>query len=276
MIGTSIIGIVPNKLKAIDQKQKLDEDFIGFNHLPNKEIKKMNTVIHKANTRGNANHGWLNSYHSFSFANYYNPERMNFGVLRVLNDDEVKAGMGFGTHPHENMEIISIPLEGDLEHKDSMNNATLIKEGDVQVMSAGTGIHHSEYNKNENKDVKFLQIWVIPNKQNVTPRYDQISIRDIKKENELYQILSPNKDDEGVWIHQNAWFQIGDYSKETLETYHPKQKGNGVYIFVLEGNILINDEKLERRDAIGIWDIDKINIKSATNSRILVMEVPMK
>ena len=162
---------------------------VGFNHLPadevglsNKNTNIMNTIIHRAETRGNANHGWLNSQHTFSFANYYNPERMNFGVLRVLNDDKVQAGMGFGTHPHDNMEIISIPLEGDLEHKDSMGNVAVIKEGDVQVMSAGTGITHSEYNKNKDKEVKFLQIWVFPKEKNVTPRYDQISIRDIERE----------------------------------------------------------------------------------------------
>lgn len=273
---TTAVGLIPNRLKSVEYFKEQNIKTIGYNHLPNKEIKKMNSILHKANSRGNANHGWLNSYHSFSFANYHNPERMNFGVLRVLNDDEVKAGKGFGTHKHENMEIISIPLEGDLEHKDSMNNATIIKEGDVQVMSAGSGIYHSEYNKNENTDVKFLQIWVIPNKLNVKPRYDQISIRNIKKENELYQILSPNENDEGVWVHQNAWFHIGDYSKDTLETYKIKQKGNGIYAFVLEGSFTINDEILEKRDAIGIWDIDKVDIKSSANSRILLMEVPMQ
>ena len=177
----------------------------------------MKTVIHKAETRGHANHGWLDSHHTFSFANYYDRERMHFGVLRVLNDDIVDAGMGFGTHPHDNMEIVSIPLEGDLEHKDSMGNVTVIKEGDVQVMSAGTGITHSEYNKNKDKEVKFLQIWLFPNKKNVTPRYDQISLRDIAKENEFYQILSPSKEDQGVWIHQDAWFHIGKFTKGSTD-----------------------------------------------------------
>ena len=169
----------------------------------------MKTVLHKADTRGHANHGWLDTHHSFSFANYHNPERMHFGVLRVLNDDRVAEGRGFGTHPHDNMEIISIPLEGDLEHKDSMGNVAVIKEGDVQVLSAGTGISHSEYNMNQDSEVKFLQIWVFPNKKQVEPRYDQISVRDIEKENQLYQILSPSMDDQGVWIHQNAWFSLG-------------------------------------------------------------------
>ena len=152
----------------------------------------MKKAFHAANTRGNANHGWLNANHSFSFANYHNPERMNFGALRVLNDDTIAPGMGFGTHPHENMEIITIPLEGDLEHKDSMGNIGVINEGEIQVMSAGTGVHHSEYNKNADQAVKVLQLWVFPKKQNVTPRYDQMSVRDLKKPNDFYQVLSPN------------------------------------------------------------------------------------
>ncbi|WP_223151094.1 pirin family protein [Flavobacterium sp. GP15] len=235
----------------------------------------MNTVIHKAATRGNANHGWLNSYHTFSFVNYNNPERMNFGLLRVLNDDSVQGGMGFGTHPHDNMEIISIPLEGDLEHKDSMGNITVIKQGDVQAMSAGTGVTHSEYNKNGDKEVKFLQIWIFPNKKNVTPKYDQISLKDIAKENEFYQILSPNKDDQGVWIHQDAWFHLGQFTKVTSETYKIKKEGNGVYAFILEGEATINDQPLSKRDGMGIWNTDSIQIKANPEVRILLMEVPM-
>ena len=248
---------------------------VGFNHLPNKNIKTMNTVIHKAATRGNANHGWLNSYHTFSFANYNNPERMNFGLLRVLNDDSVQGGMGFGTHPHDNMEIISIPLEGDLEHKDSMGNTTVIKQGDVQAMSAGTGVTHSERNKNDDKEVKFLQIWIFPNKKNVTPNYDQISLKDIEKENTFYQILSPNRDDQGVWIHQDAWFHLGHFTKEVSETYHIKKEGNGVYAFILEGDVEINNEKLSKRDGMGIWNTDSISVKATENARVLLMEVPM-
>ena len=170
-----------------------------------------NTTLHKANTRGNANHGWLQSFHTFSFGGYHNPQRMNFGVLRVLNDDTVAAGMGFGTHPHSNMEIISIPLEGDLEHKDSMGNTTVIHNGDIQIMSAGTGIEHSEYNKNKDAQVKFLQIWILPNKKNVTPRYQQTTLKKEDRKNKLQQVLSPNQNDEGIWIHQNAWFHIKDY-----------------------------------------------------------------
>ena len=170
-------------------------------------------VIHKADSRGFADHGWLKSYHSFSFAGYHHPERMHFGVLRVLNDDMVKGGMGFGKHPHDNMEIISIPLEGDLEHKDSMGNTTIIRNGDIQVMSAGTGIYHSEYNKNKDEAVKFLQIWIYPNKRNVTPRYDQLTMELADRKNKLQQVLSPNPEDAGVWIHQDAWFHIGNFEK---------------------------------------------------------------
>jgi len=235
----------------------------------------MKSVIHKAETRGQANHGWLNSHHTFSFANYHNPERMHFGVLRVLNDDQVQAGQGFGTHPHDNMEIISIPLEGDLEHKDSMGNIAVIQEGDVQILSAGTGITHSEYNKNSSKEVKFLQIWIFPNKKNATPRYDQISIRDIQKENEFYQVLSPNKDDQGVWINQDAWFHIGKFDKGHAAEYTLKKEGNGVYAFVLEGDLEINNEKLTKRDGMGIWDTESITVKASENTRVLLMEVPM-
>ncbi len=170
-------------------------------------------IIHKADTRGNANFGWLNSYHTFSFGHYFEPSRTHFGALRVLNDDTVAAGMGFGTHPHDNMEIISIPLEGDLEHQDSMGNKTVIKHGDVQVMSAGTGVSHSEYNKNQDKQVKFLQIWVFPNKRNVTPRYDQITLHETDRRNKFQQILSPNANDEGIWIHQDAWFHLGKFDE---------------------------------------------------------------
>ncbi|MCW5961598.1 MAG: pirin family protein [Pyrinomonadaceae bacterium] len=236
----------------------------------------MNTVLHKADTRGDANHGWLHSKHTFSFANYYNPERMNFGVLRVLNDDVVSANQGFGEHSHKDMEIVSIPLEGDLRHKDSMGNETIIKEGDIQVMSAGTGVVHSEYNNNPDKPVKFLQIWVIPNKQNVEPRYDQISLKDIAKENKFYQVLSPDKEDEGVWIYQDAWFNIGKFSKGSSDEYKINKAGNGVYAFILEGEVEINNEKLSRRDGMGIWDTFSITVKATEDARVLLMEVPMQ
>ena len=235
----------------------------------------MKTVLHKAETRGHANHGWLNTYHTFSFANYFNPERTHFGRLRVLNDDTVAAGRGFGTHPHENMEIISIPLSGDLEHKDSMGNTTVIREGDVQVMSAGTGVYHSEYNKNSDKEVKFLQIWVFPNKKDVEPRYDQISLKNIAQRNQLYQILSPNADDQGVWIHQDAWFHIGDLDEGTEVSYQVKKQGNGAYVFVLDGEVELNENRLGRRDGFGIWETSSFTVKALTDARVLIMEVPM-
>jgi len=232
-------------------------------------------ILHKAESRGDADHGWLHSRHTFSFANYYNPEREHFGALRVLNDDTVAPGMGFGTHPHDNMEIISIPLEGDLEHKDSMGNVAIIKHGDVQVMSAGTGIRHSEYNKNKDSQVNFLQIWVFPNKENVTPRYDQITLNIADRHNKLQQILSPNPDDAGVWIYQNAWFHLGKFDKGISKEYQVKAKGNGVYAFILTGDVSINGQQLQTRDGFGIWDTDSISIKAESDTEFLLMEVPM-
>ena len=278
---TAVAGTVAPQILTATSSKSIPSTYpklryqAGDNHLPNKTYKTMHTVIHKADTRGHANHGWLNSHHTFSFANYHNPERMNFGVLRVLNDDQVQAGRGFGTHPHSNMEIISIPLEGDLEHKDSMGNVAVIKEGDVQVMSAGTGITHSEYNKNKDKEVKFLQIWIFPKVKNVTPRYDQISIRDIQKENKFYQVLSPDKEDQGVWIHQDAWFHMAKFSKGNLDVYKIKKTGNGVYAFILDGEVEINNETLSKRDGMGIWDTDSITVKATENARVLLLEIPM-
>ena len=235
----------------------------------------MKTIVHKAESRGHANHGWLNSYHSFSFAQYYNPEKMNFGALRVLNDDTVAPKMGFSSHPHDNMEIISIPLEGDLEHKDSMGTVSIIKQGDIQVMSAGKGITHSEKNKNHDAEVKFLQIWVIPNTQNVEPRYDQIKISDLLQPNTFTQILSPDEKDQGVWIHQNAWFYLGEFDQNITKSYTLKDSTNGLYVFVLEGGATINEHQLEKRDGMGIWDVEKFNITTSPNSKLLLMEVPM-
>ena len=235
----------------------------------------MKTIYHPADSRGFADHGWLKSHHTFSFANYYNPERMNFGALRVLNDDQVASGMGFGTHPHRDMEIISIPLEGDLEHKDSMGTTAVIRKGEIQVMSAGTGVMHSEYNKNKDELVKFLQIWVIPNKMNVTPRYDQISIKENQKINDFQQILSPNSEDEGVWIHQNAWFNMANFEAGNAKEYKIHQPGNGVYIFVLKGSAKIGDQVLGTRDGFGIWETESFILEALENSEILLMEVPM-
>ena len=272
LASSTLANVVKNN---IDELKPLEP--IGFNHLPLKDSKIMaNIILHKADTRGHANHGWLDSHHSFSFANYYNPDRMHFGALRVLNDDRVDPGMGFGTHPHDNMEIISIPLEGDLEHKDSMGNTTVIKNGDIQIMSAGTGIQHSEFNKNSDRLTKFLQIWVFPNKRNVTPRYDQITLNINDRHNKLQQILSPSSEDEGVWINQDAWFHLGKFDNNFTTNYALKKKENGVYIFVLKGDISINDQKLNERDGLGIWDIESFDITSnSQDAEVLLMEVPM-
>jgi redox-sensitive bicupin YhaK (pirin superfamily) len=235
-----------------------------------------NTVLHTANSRGNANHGWLNAYHTFSFASYHNPERYNFGVLRVLNDDTIAGGMGFGTHPHDNMEIITIPLEGDLAHKDSMGNTEVIKNGDVQVMSAGTGIQHSEFNPNQDQQTKLLQIWLFPNKQNVEPRYQQITLDANDRHNKLQQILSPNADDAGVWIYQDAWFHLGKFDKGIAENYRLKKEGNGLYAFILKGDVTIDGQELHTRDGFGIWDFESVEITANSDAEFLLMEVPMK
>jgi len=233
------------------------------------------TVLHRASTRGDANHGWLKSRHTFSFANYYDPERMHFGAIRVINDDIVAPGMGFGTHPHDNMEIISIPLEGDLEHKDSMGNTTVIRNGDIQVMSAGTGIKHSEYNKNDDRPVKFLQIWIFPNKRGVTPRYDQITLNIEDRKNRFQQILSPSSEDEGVWIHQNAWFHISDLEKGKSLDYELKSPENGLYVYVLDGDVIVDGHALSTRDGLGIWDTNKVSFTAESKTSLLLMEVPM-
>jgi redox-sensitive bicupin YhaK (pirin superfamily) len=277
-LGTVIFASSGVAAKLIENKiEDLRRiDIQGFNHLPVSNSQIMdNKVLHKASTRGSADHGWLKSFHSFSFANYYNPERMHFGVLRVLNDDYVAPGMGFGTHPHDNMEIISIPLDGDLEHKDSMGNTTVIRNGDIQVMSAGSGIQHSEFNKNSDQPVKFLQIWLYPNKKDVTPRYDQLTLRKEDRINKFQQILSPNKNDDGVWIHQNAWFYLAQLDVNTEILFELNKPGNGVYTFVLRGNVTVEDIELSERDGLGIWEIERLKYKAKSLTEILVMEVPM-
>jgi redox-sensitive bicupin YhaK (pirin superfamily) len=234
----------------------------------------MKTVVHKADSRGRANHGWLDSYHSFSFANYYNPERVHFGALRVLNDDIVAGGKGFGTHPHDNMEIISIPLSGDLEHRDSMGNTTVIRQNDVQIMSAGRGIHHSEYNKNIDRQVNFLQIWVFPKVRNIEPRYDQITLKTEDRLNKLQQVVSPDGEG-GVKINQDAWFSLGSLKQGFQTEYAIKQKENGVYIFVLDGDVTVNEQRLNKRDGYGVWETDKISITADRDAEVLLMDVPM-
>jgi redox-sensitive bicupin YhaK (pirin superfamily) len=236
-----------------------------------------NKVIHKAENRGYADHGWLKAKHSFSFASYYNPSQMHFGVLRVLNDDEVAPGKGFGTHPHDNMEIITIPLEGALEHKDSMGNHGVIKFGDVQVMSAGSGVMHSEFNASNDKRVKLFQIWLFPDKENVKPRYDQVSLNIDDRKNKLQLIVSPDTEKGSLWIHQQAWFSMGDFDKGRTVSYDIRKKGNGVYAMIVKGEFSINDQKLKERDAIGIWNTDKLEIVSETDgAEILLMDIPMQ
>jgi len=235
----------------------------------------MTTILHKANTRGNANHGWLNSYHTFSFANYYNSERTNFGLLRVLNDDTVSAGMGFGKHPHDNMEIVSIPLEGDLHHNDSTGRDKIIKQGDVQIMSAGSGIMHSEMNANKNKEVKFLQIWVFPEKRNIEPRYEQKTFSVEDRKNKLQTVVAPN-DSNALWINQQAWFTLGNFDTNFSTTYTLHNNKNGVYAFLIKGSASINDVELNERDGLGISVTETLNIKALSDAEILLIEVPMK
>jgi redox-sensitive bicupin YhaK (pirin superfamily) len=233
------------------------------------------TIIHKSDNRGHANHGWLDAHHTFSFAGYYNPEAVQFGVLRVLNDDVIAGGGGFGAHPHDNMEIITIPLKGALAHKDSMGNAEVIRAGDVQVMSAGTGVRHSEYNASETESINLLQIWLFPNKKNVEPRYGQITLDVTQRHNRLQQILSPNPEDEGVWIHQNAWFHMGNLDKGVDLSYELKDEKNGVYAFVIKGDVRINGQELNMRDGMGISDAKTLNIHADSDAEILLMEVPL-
>ena len=235
----------------------------------------MKTIYHAADSRGDANHGWLKSKHTFSFANYHNPERMGFGALRVINDDFVIAGQGFGKHSHRDMEIISIPLSGKLGHGDNIGNNGIIETGEIQVMSAGTGITHSEMNGDDNEAVKFLQIWVIPNKMNVEPRYQQVRMDDILKPNEFNQVLSPNSDDAGVWIHQDAWFSMGDFDKGVTQTYELKNPNNGVYIFVISGKVVVNGNTLDTRDGLGVWDTKNFTMDVIEDAKVLLMEVPM-
>lgn len=235
----------------------------------------MNTVFHKAETRGHANHGWLDTSHTFSFGQYYDPMRVQFGALRVLNDDFVDGGKGFGTHPHDNMEIVSIPLSGDLEHKDSMGNVAVIKQHDVQIMSAGTGISHSEYNKSKDHKVNFLQIWVFPKVRNIKPNYDQKTFLPEDRKNKFQIVVAPDASSGGVVINQDAWFSLGRFEKGIKASYNVNKTGNGVYAFVIEGSITLNGHILNRRDGYGIWDTDTLSVVATSDSELLLIEVPM-
>ncbi len=237
----------------------------------------MNSELYLAKDRGHANHGWLNSYHSFSFGGYHNPNKVHFGALRVLNDDTVNGGMGFGKHPHENMEIISIPLEGKLEHQDSMGNKTIISKGEVQILSAGTGIFHSEKNHDHNMPVKFLQIWVFPDRKNIEPRYDQKAFLEEGRKNSFQTIVSPlGTNDEGIKINQNAWFSLIDLKSKENNTYVLKNPHNGVFVFVISGEVVIDSKILNSRDALGIKNLDSFEIQANLNSEVLLMEIPME
>ena len=235
-----------------------------------------NAVLHKANTRGHADHGWLNTYHSFSFGSWNNPNRVQFGELRVLNDDTIAAGMGFGTHSHDNMEIITIPIEGDLSHKDSLGNTETIKTGDIQVMSAGTGVQHSEFNPNTDIHTKLFQIWLFPKIRNVASRYQQITLDQSLQKNNFAQILSPNEKDEGVWIHQDAWFFLANFDANFTKNYSIKKEGNGLYAFVISGTIIVNNQVLDTRDGLGLTNFENLEIKATSAARFLLMEIPMQ
>jgi len=281
LLGTGILigGATAARITAENSSAvPRPEDLIGFNHLPTIPPFKMGSmVLHKAADRGTADHGWLKANFSFSFANWYEPARMHFGVLRVLNDDIVAPGKGFGTHPHDNMEIITIPLRGAVAHKDSMGNSGVINAGDVQVMSAGTGIQHSEFNAQEDKDMNTLQIWLFPKKRQVTPRYQQVTLDPKDRDNAFEQVLSPNPDDAGVWIHQDAWFNIGKFDGGRSAAYTIKREGNGVYAFVIDGDATINGQAVGKRDGLGVWDTEKLDINVGANgAEILLMDVPMR
>ncbi|MFQ3213636.1 MAG: redox-sensitive bicupin YhaK (pirin superfamily) [Marivirga sp.] len=236
----------------------------------------MNPTIYKAENRGHANHGWLNSHHTFSFASYYNPEKIHFGALRVLNDDRIDGGTGFPKHPHDNMEIISIPLYGDLAHEDSMGTSATIKENEVQVMSAGTGVVHSEFNHNKDKKTEFLQIWVFPKAQNVKPRYGQHHFKPEDRINKFQLIVSPNKEELDTWINQDAWFHLSNFKAGYKDTYHFKKKGNGLFLFLLEGELTVANNQLKKRDGISFTEVEEIEIQASSDANFLLMEVPLK
>ena len=234
------------------------------------------TVFHPANERGHANHGWLDAHHSFSFANWYDPSKMHFGALRVLNDDIVKGGTGFGKHPHDNMEIITIILDGTLAHKDSMGHEQTIVPGEVQVMSAGSGVFHSEYNHDPHKSVNVLQTWIFPNKRNVEPRYDQRAFDEADRRNQLQMLVSPiDNDDAGLKIHQDAWIYRTKLDAGQSVSHKLHSKGHGAYIFVIEGQVEIEGNTLNKRDAIGVSDAEAYEIKAGADSDVIVFEVPM-
>ena len=237
------------------------------------DIQSKQIVVHAADSRGLADHGWLISRHTFSFANYYNPDRLHFGALRVLNDDIVKPGQGFGTHPHDNMEIISIPISGSLAHKDSTGREKEIKTGEVQIMSAGSGIHHSEYNYSQTEDVNFLQIWIFPKEKNIKPRYDQKDFSSQLHSNKLVTVVSP-KDENALWINQDAVLSLGVLNEGELLTHNLHFKGNNLYAFLIDGELSINGQTLKPRDSAGFVDNNSVEIRTTAKSKLLLIEIP--
>jgi len=232
-------------------------------------------TVHRAKDRGHADHGWLNAHHSFSFANYHDDEKVHFGLLRVLNDDIVAASKGFGAHPHDNMEIITIPLSGSLQHRDNTGRNEIILSGDVQIMSAGTGIVHSEMNPSPTEVVNLFQIWIFPKERNIKPRYEQKTFEPINRKNKFQVVVSPEQNADSLWINQDAWLSLADLDQKHELTYTRNLEGNGMYIMVIEGNVTIEGEQLNKRDAIGIANASSILIQATENSKILVIEVPL-
>jgi redox-sensitive bicupin YhaK (pirin superfamily) len=235
----------------------------------------MNTILHRASSRGHANHGWLDSYHTFSFAHYHDPERVHFGALRVLNDDTVAPGMGFGKHPHDNMEIVSIPLEGALKHRDSMGSEGVIHYGDIQVMSAGSGLQHSEMNGSHTEPVKFLQVWVFPKVRNVTPRYEDKTFDLAGREGKWQLLVSPNGAEASMVVNQDAWFSIGKFKTGDHAMYTWKKTDSGVYAFLISGSVKLGDTRLGPRDGLGIMDTGAIEFQVLEDTELLLMEVPL-
>jgi quercetin 2,3-dioxygenase len=235
----------------------------------------MKKIIHRANSRGHFDYGWLKTYHTFSFSSYHDPERVNFGMLRVLNDDTIEGGQGFGTHPHNDMEIVTVPLEGALAHKDSTGSEGVIYPDEIQVMSAGTGIRHSEYNHLNDGTTKLLQLWIFPDKKGHTPRYNQKFFDSEERKNKLQYIVTPEKKDGNLWLNQDAYLSLTDLEKDKSLSYKVHTKGNGVYLFLIDGKISVGDEIISKRDGIGIWEIDEFSITANSDSKLLLIEVPM-
>ncbi|MFL5763781.1 MAG: pirin family protein [Bacteroidia bacterium] len=235
----------------------------------------MKKIFHPASERGHADHGWLNAHHSFSFASYHDPSKVHFGLLRVLNDDIVAPGTGFGMHPHDNMEIVTIPLKGTLEHRDSMGNIGVIRPNEIQAMSAGSGLMHSEYNHSKTEEINLLQLWVFPKERNIKPRYDQKIFSEDDKAGKFKTIVAPERSDDVMWINQDAYFSIGKFKAGAKTEYTIKHKGNGAYVFLIEGNAIVAEQELNKRDAVGVWEADKFSVETKADSEILVVEVPM-